>query len=539
MWDGHTNRFREIFSVVSAFNSRMSNQDPIDPEQFLQVVEENAILASESLSNYLEAALEDSKILLDRLHAMSRYSVPTAYLHNLQISVSDYLSFDAFICTSSPKEVQIVLSLGIFLALEDLFWRLASSMDFFSFDPSKGDQSKGSSRQWHGCECFWLIGGVWSPNHRYYDYRIAQDFEKLFDMRLEQIRNSFLSAFHSSIPFEPARLILSSFMVDVGILWILMHEEAHYTQGHLALLESIYGDDFSKLMLGEIDLQNEDTDSIPLNILKAMEFQADCVAAHAIVDIFCREEVPITTVIPDYCDNKLVWFLRLLFVAVGGTVLILQKAHSINGSSENYPLPLTRLTTIFRYVIDRVKDPSKIACKMFADFSDFDFNCSITGALDDLQTISSLLTREKSVEKLVQGEAPIFKKTHDLGILDEFDPKELEFLSIIFTEESILLSLMSEIYEPSEAEALRPLLDSFTSDLEIPIVMLKNFTKKDLYNQHKFLSTLIEDMYSSTTVDKNKFLEIFDLWFSEYFTMEQCCYFLKKTTVNLIPIKVI
>jgi hypothetical protein len=538
MWEGHEYRYREIFTAISELNSVIRAQVPPEGEDFFQAYKEELLLAAERLSNYSQAAIKDSRILLNRLHSISRYSESVSYRHDIQYCISDYFNFDAFAQIISPQEAQIVISLGVFLAIEDLFLRLAANMDFYSFDPNKEGK-----RQWHGCDCLWFAGGIWSPHTRYYDYRISQDLTETVE--INSVRINHLFAFHASIPFESQRLILSSFMVDVGILWILMHEEAHYTEGHLAFLESQFGAVFSKQKLSEINQGSEDVNEISLDLRKAMEFQADCVAAQSVVDIFCREEY--LNLVPAYCEDRSTWFLRLLLVAIGSVILVLQKAHSIHGSSENYPSPLTRLTTIFRYVLGRVKDTKKLAYRLFVHMSEIEFNGAVTGALDDLQTVSSLLTREKNIEKLVEGEAPIFQKTHDLGILDEFDKGEIEFLSLLLSLDPILLAFMlnTQNDSPEQEESINLWIEnqrnSGSQEIEVPAFMVKTLMKTQNNFPEKHFDIDIDNFFQSLQYsganDRERLFDVFRAWFLEYFSMEKHCFDLKLKTASLIPIK--
>jgi hypothetical protein len=532
MWDGHEYRFKEIFLAISRFKS------DIRIESSTEAYEKELLHAFNSLSSYSQAAIKDSRKLLDRLYSISRCTEPVSYDHDIRVCVTDYLNFDAFIQVTSSQEAQIVISLGVFIAIEDLFMRLTASMDFFSFDPSKG-----GNRQWHGCECFWIPSGFWGPMTRYYDYRICGYQTYIPD--LSSIGVSHLFAFHSSIPLDHQRLILSTLMADIGLLWMLMHEEAHYTEGHLALLEKQYSAIFSKRKLGEITQERDENNSIPLGLLKAMEFQADCVATHATVDIICCEEY--FRLMPDYCENQPAWFLRALLVAIGSTVLILQKAHSINGSAEDYPLPLTRLTTIIRYATGRIKDARKPAYRLFGDMSEEELNIAVCGALDDLETVSSLLTREKLLEKNIEGEAPVFRKTHNLGILDNHDAGEINFLSLLFSQQPILQAFMfsTQPYTQVDEQAIEVWLEnqikSGSSKLEVPFFMAKALMKATGTYREEQYNNLIELVFQSLqytdTNDRERLLSVFELWFSEYFEMEKFCFSLKNKTDTLIPIR--
>jgi hypothetical protein len=252
-------------------------------------------------SYYLSSLKEDLDNLLTHLFAISRPSEPTEYAHKLYFQSEDDLTFNAFIGIENQNEAVSKISYGLLLALDDLFFRLAANQDFFSFGFKDG------KHQFNGCDCMWfdVSEDVPHPFIRYFSYEHQKDY-------LPHPNASFLTRFYSVIPVDDQRLQLANFMTHIGLLWNMMHEEAHYCSGHVLYMQEL-GLCTSSGKIGISETENHIIEKPRSNNSswerKIFEGQADQIAARAVIDIFFRDKY--YNLLPDYCvEDKALWLLR-------------------------------------------------------------------------------------------------------------------------------------------------------------------------------------------------------------------------------------
>ena len=292
------------------------------------------------------------------------------------------------------------ISLGTFLALDDLYNRLASCESFFSFDPAQDGKP-----QWGGGLCFWTFkGGTARPRSRFFDYESVSYNEGAPQIEGE---GSFLSMFYEVIPLDQERREMATVMMDIGIMWILMHEEGHYADGHLLWGQSTAGLSSSNQVIHET-LRPESDHLLP-EVQKVLEWQADRVAAEFVMDVYyCRE---CADMLPGYTGRGEKWLFRLIIVAIGAVILILQKARLIAGSADYYPSPRTRLIALTHIAIGMASTRSRL----FED-SPLVLLEALVGAFDDLYVASRLITREGDLRPGWKvGLPPLLEDTQDLS----------------------------------------------------------------------------------------------------------------------------
>lgn len=379
------------------------------------------------VSDYSKAILEDYTILISFLFESSRpVNKSINYSHELKFCITDNLVLDAFIYFSDDNQALVNVSFGLLAALDDLFSRLACSEDFFSFDPVH--QGK---KAWKGNQCIWfnLETLPYKPETRYLNYSFREDYHLITTTKARQ----GLGVFYSAIPwFDDERLEMAYFMSQIGLMWVLMHEEGHYTNGHLSYLAEKFS--YLNEPIKISDSSSNLLDSESPDFLKVQEWQADVSATNAVIDFFFRADN--FDFLPRYCkkgfESKVRWLLRLIIVSIGSTVLTLQKANTICGTSENYPAPRTRLLLSILVAYNRVADArfnSLISRAMHKEpliISDI-----ILGAFEDLLTVSDLINREQMVNWDNSGKAPLIGKTHNLELVDT--EAEASIASILIT----------------------------------------------------------------------------------------------------------
>lgn len=375
------------------------------------------------VADYSIALREDYISTINYLISTSRPSNKSIlFKHQLRFCIEESLQFNAFVHFEDNKVVTNV-SFGLLLSLDDLFARLGCSADFYSFDAS-------SERLWNGAECLWFHPErtPFKPKIRYHNYAFTVDPM----LALNAPPTSGLGLFYSAIAWgDLERIGLADFMSKIGLMWVLMHEEGHYTNGHLSHLVEKYSHLNQSLQISET---TSSIDSAESEFAKIKEWQADVSATNAVVDYFLNAEC--FPSLPAYCQKaastkkentarQVQWLFRAIIVSIGTTVLILQKSHSIHGTSKRYPLPRTRLLLSIVVAFSRATDPrfNSLVLDAICDDSQFILNC-IVGAFEDLLIVSDLINREQHIDSWDDDsdETPSIRKTHQLGLIDsEFE----------------------------------------------------------------------------------------------------------------------
>jgi hypothetical protein len=379
--------------------------------------------AQDVVAEYSKALREDYISTINYLISTSRPSDKSIlFKHPVRFRIEENFQFNAFVHLEDDQVITNVFY-GLLLSLDDLFSRLGCSADFYSFNAS-------GERIWKGTECIWFHPEriPFKPEVRYHNYAFTVDPM----LALNASPTSGLGLFYGAIAWgDLERIGLADFMSKIGLMWVLMHEEGHYTNGHLSHLVEKYSYLNQSLQIGEAT-NNIDSDSA--EFAKIKEWQADVSATNAVVDYFLNAEC--FPSLPAYCKKasstrrentarQVHWLFRAIIVSIGTTVLVLQKSQSIHGASERYPLPRTRLLLSIIVAFSRATDPrfNNLVLDAMRDDSQFIFNC-IIGAFEDLLTASGLINREQHVDFWDDNsnETPLIRKTHQLGLIDsEFE----------------------------------------------------------------------------------------------------------------------
>lgn len=449
-----SNRFEIIKNEI---NNLLSQQCPfveINNGRFLFLNKKTEESAKEKellkRNEYLNTVYNDLEIILSDIKDISKHEneeiLPFPY--EINYSISKDVFFDVTIKQQDvEKIIDIEVTIGSFLIIEDLIYRAGCNKDFFSFDVEKNNE-----RQWKGTNCFWFYRyGIFQPESRYYDYHQKEG---------ANLTGSFLSSFFNAIPLEDNnRIKVINFIIKIELTWVLMHEEGHHIEGHLLYEKERVN---SNKPLSEMDY-------IGINNLehKTIEWEADRSATHAVIDIFFKDDF--FDKLPCYCGNNRVgWLLRLILISIGSTALIFQKAqYEYSTDTSGYPNIKTRLVSSFIHAIARINENTEKNWEytILIDFKNTNtlklIETSILGALDDLNTLSILINEESHLNIWSNdGDPPKINKGQPVGILDSIQETKNTasiILNILFPyifskEVSYDLSSMSDDWFPDWKE---------------------------------------------------------------------------------------
>ncbi len=128
-------------------------------------------------------------------------------------------------------------------------------------------------------------------------------------------------------------------MFHVGVLWLMMHEEGHYCEGHLLYRRELMGAFRLSPRVSEVGGMTGPGQDLVVE--KVMEWQADRSATRAVIDVVHASEL--LAMLPRCCPRDALTLRRLSLTAIGCVVLVMDKARQIYGQSATYPTLRTRL----------------------------------------------------------------------------------------------------------------------------------------------------------------------------------------------------
>lgn len=337
--------------------------------------------------SYLDSAKNDLPRMIHELSQVSAISEEA--LSQVRFDSNEDLILDGYANKDLRGSPIFTVSLGLLLSLDDLFFRLCTNMDFFSTDFNYDmNPSQFGARLWEGTECAWLHeGGMIIPHTRFYDYRQQGRFHNMrapgdVDM------GTFLSGFYHVVPFgDEERIRLAAQMVASGLLWVMLHEEGHYWNGHLDYLSN------NKIKEARLNEVSEKKGSDELNtLLKVFEWEADRHATSGIIDVMMRPENAYFP-LPRYCSAPY-WRLRLLLTSVGAVTLIFEKARQLYGTASSYPTPRTRCIATITNSFNRILKSSSPVLKAYDNNA---LLSAASGSLYDLMIAESLLPQKEDL----------------------------------------------------------------------------------------------------------------------------------------------
>lgn len=236
------------------------------------------------------------------------------------------------------SKISFKSSLGLWIAIDDIFHRLMCSGDFLSYNDK-------DERNHIETECSWFKYGGIFPKVRYFDYQpiIGLNGDD-YGVNLTDI-----SWLYSCIPNDSERIQLGRFMCHIGMTWIHLHEHGHFVNGHCHFYNKVNN---SFESISEIDINDND---VANDLNRYFEYQSDMHALGYTVNTFFRKEF--LDHVPTYCTgNKTIWLLRIIIQSMTVVLMLIQKNQEYSGSSNTYPKAISRITgIIFGSILESLK----------------------------------------------------------------------------------------------------------------------------------------------------------------------------------------
>jgi hypothetical protein len=264
------------------------------------------------------------------LFLISRPDHKRAYDTHFNLALSDSLQLDAY---ASPGRLPTIsLTLGLFWALDDLVSRLVC-LEGFAPAPNKEIAVEASFVEGDS----FVVGNDLeiSPAARFSDYAPRQ--------RADAVRVTALSRFFTAVPLSAERKAVAQLMVRVGLLWVLLHEEAHHVLGHISYRQGVLGAHLDRTIHDAAD----DQITGDANISKVCEWQADRDATRGVLDVVIRPAV-VNELPPRFRSPQLL--LRFIMVAIGCVILLFDRARLLRRALNTTDRASTHPTERTRYL---------------------------------------------------------------------------------------------------------------------------------------------------------------------------------------------
>ena len=302
--------------------------------------------ADSFVAAYANASRGDFRAICTSLFDVSRPDHDRSADSNFQIVISDSPIFDAYATIGANGVRKIVLTMGLFWALEDVVTRLACIENFPSnVEPKETPPLEVS---FSSDEAFVVNNNLQiSPSVRFYDYSQVS--------KQEDGVNTAMSAFFTAVPLTDNRRALAHIMLHVGLLWIMLHEESHHILGHAQYLK----DTAPASAAAEEQILSDSTDNSAIRgryMGKVLEWQADREATRGVLDVLIRpyvlEELP-----DEYAS--VAWLQRLVTVAVGcvitlfDRVRLISRARGVDAEHSTHPTDRTRFLALIHTIRER------------------------------------------------------------------------------------------------------------------------------------------------------------------------------------------
>lgn len=380
----------------------------------------------ELLEKYIEATESDISIYFEWYKIFSQFQdINIQSVLPFNYSYTDSPQFEANIEISDDlQSCDINLSFGLVFSIHDLMHRICCNKGILSenFEPPE--------IVWEGTICFFPESHLY-PKIRFSDYDPVDNTE--FGVYTGNTLSTLIGVFHSGLAIEDKeRLYTASLMEAISLTWVLFHEEAHYWHGHLHFISegnsNVISETANQLIKGEPGL------------FKTFEWQAD---RNAIVDLINmlfvgQDDKPFE--LPNYIKSKyeMGWYLRIIIVSIGSTILMFQKRMLINKTSSYYPSPQTRLSTVLGIIYGEIMLIFEKQGHVL-NISDFD---TLRFAITDgfITGLNDLLGVEAIMENNVDYENNIQRV-----IYEKVNPKSMMFLENFNNISEIIKGLFNNL----------------------------------------------------------------------------------------------
>jgi hypothetical protein len=262
---------------------------------------------------YAEASRLDFLAICRQLFAVSRPDRRRSGDTEYDVVVSDAAELDAYAALGAADTSRILVSLGLFWALDDVVTRLVCLTGFAATDPEQIVPLEAAAVD---SESFVVNNDLEiSPRARFYDYAAT--------FRQDTGRGTALSRFYTVIPLNSERKALAQLLLRLGLLWVILHEESHHILGHVRYFREAQGMTAQEYALHEVA---EHEMPAGANLSKVAEWQADRSATRGVMDVVMRPSV-VNELPGSFASPP--WLLRLALVAIGCVITLFDRARLI------------------------------------------------------------------------------------------------------------------------------------------------------------------------------------------------------------------
>lgn len=315
------------------------------PDEPITAILEECIHISETLQNkrtrseYIAATKSYLINYFDELQKRSRYQgIEDDF--SLQSEIVDDLQFmvqAGYKEENGSENVSVKFSMGSYLAIQDISLRALCSQNFYN--PLSGDSEY--RMRWRGSQVK-SPPKFFEPEQRYLNYaqtigavdnRISDIYEQSGFSTEDLGKLPWAGGILDRVPIDEDRLTLAAHMQHVSMMFMFLHEECHYRQGHLPFLKN--------------DWQNYSSEE-QIQISRCFEYQADKDACQGILELFIDKSFQ--EMLPSYARKDLSWLIRIVLTSLGLCFLLAEIDRRKLGECEYYPRPLTRLFGVFKAI---------------------------------------------------------------------------------------------------------------------------------------------------------------------------------------------
>jgi hypothetical protein len=185
---------------------------------------------------------------------------------------------------------------------------------------------------------------------------------------------------------------LAALLVEIALVWIFLHEESHYREGHFSYK------------------QNMSSKGVHIDpkIKRLLELQADKSATSGVFQGYLTDEMA-DKLLPTFPEG-LGGLFRIILNGIGLAIIMLDRGVSVNKQQNNYPSPITRLGMAARRgvlmvlrmmdVNHDIKDRNRVTFQepLLREMYDRSF-LWIADAFEDIYTIIGIINNEECSDK--------------------------------------------------------------------------------------------------------------------------------------------
>lgn len=396
----------------------------------------NQNIAQYGLSDYLKFAERHLHSLIE-FHRSSFAESYRRRADSFNVEITTDLHVSA-LAKNENGDHKIEITLGTLLSLEDLNHTLLSDKKT-SLGICKGESSTETEY-------------IQVPYHKIYDinrfYNYSDIISELKANQINETSFSFIPVLFKAIPFSEFRQKMADLLTDIGLYWILCHEEAHLYLGHIRYSES-HLNAYPRIEISFSELISSLNDQKNPKHRQAAELEADINATTKLIDYFL--DLDLFEAYPFlengfYAYYKIVadggfseqeartsYILQIIISAISSSLSLFQRCVvKSNADTKFYPVFLNRMINIIVSSFDRSMTNSQLQPILgLAELSE-ERNANILHLLSlDLRTVANNVL--KSGYNLVDDSMDNIINTETIYILTagQFGQSLIEFYTLL------------------------------------------------------------------------------------------------------------